>query len=106
MTFQRRTLGRTGLEVSPFGIGGGYGIDEQSIEWAYDHGINYFFWSPWMPTYRRLERCLKRLLPTQRDKIVVATAPYSWLFPGSIERSVKKHLRRLEINQIDLFILG
>ncbi len=106
MAFEQRTLGRTNLSVSPFGIGGGYGIDENSIEWAFEHGINYFFWAPWMPTYRSMERCLKRLLLGHRDEIVIATAPYLWLFPGSIERAVKKHLRRLRIDYIDLFLLG
>ncbi len=106
MAFEQRTLGRTDLFVSPFGIGGGYRIDEKSIEWAFEHGINYFFWAPWLPTYRPMERCLKRLLPGHRDKIIVATAPYSWLFPGSIERAVRKHLSRLGIDHIDLFLLG
>lgn len=106
MPFERRTFGRTGLVVSPFGIGGGYGIKGDSIEWAFEHGINYFFWTPWLPTYRSMERCLKRLLPGHRDEIVIATAPYSWLFPGSIERAVRKHLRRLQIDHIDLFLLG
>ncbi len=106
MAFERRTLGRTGLVVSPFGIGGGYGIDGRSIEWALEHGINYFFWASWMPTYRFMEKSLKGLLQKHRDEIVIATAPYSWLFPGSIERTVKKHLARLKIEQIDLFLLG
>lgn len=106
MEFERRTLGRTDLLVSPFGIGGGYGIDEDSIEWAFEHGINYFFWASWLPTYRSMERCLKRLLPGHRDEIIIATAPYSWLFPGSIERTVEKHLRRLGTDHIDLFLLG
>jgi len=102
MAFERRTLGRTGLFVSPFGIGGGYRIDSTSIAWAFEHGINYFFWAPWVPTYRSMERCLKQLLPRHRDEIVIATAPYSWFLPGSIERSVRKHLRRLKIDYIDL----
>jgi aryl-alcohol dehydrogenase-like predicted oxidoreductase len=106
MAFEQRTLGRTNLSVSPFGIGGGYGIDESSVEWAFEHGINYFFWAPWMPTYRSMERCLKRLLLGHRDEIVIATALYSWLLPGNIERAVIKHLRRLGIDHIDLFLLG
>lgn len=106
MRFERRTLGRTDLVVSPLGIGGGYGINDSSIEWAFEHGINCFFWAPWVPTYRSMERCLKRLLPGHRDEIVIATAPYSWLFPGSIERAAEKHLRRLRIGCIDLFLLG
>jgi aryl-alcohol dehydrogenase-like predicted oxidoreductase len=106
MTFERRTLGRTDLVVSPFGIGGGYGVDGNSVEWAFEHGINYFFWAPWVPTYRPMERGLRSLLPRYRDEIVIATAAYFWFFPGSIERALKKHLRRLNIDHIDLFLLG
>lgn len=106
MAFERRTLGRTDLSVSPLGIGGGYGIGEDSLDWAFEHGINYFFWASWLPTYRAMEKFLKRLLPGHRDEIVVATAPYSWLLPGSIERAVEKYLKRLGIDYIDLFLLG
>lgn len=53
-----------------------------------------------------MERGLKRFLPSHRDEIVIATAPYSWLFPGSIERTARNHLRRLKIDHIDLFLLG
>ena len=106
MAFEKRALGRTNLVVSPLGIGGGYGIDERSLDWAFEHGINYFFWASWLPTYRPMERFLKSLLKNHREEIVIATAPYSWLFPGSIERAVQRHLRRLDIDHIDLFLLG
>lgn len=106
MAFERRGLGRTDLIVSPFGIGGGYRIGSDAITWAFEKGINFFFWATWLPTYRPMERGLKKILPTHRDEIVIATAPYSWVFPGSIERTVKKHLRRLRIDHIDLFLLG
>jgi aryl-alcohol dehydrogenase-like predicted oxidoreductase len=89
MGFEPRTLGKTNLVVSPLGIGGGYGVDGNSIEWAFEHGINYFFWAPWVPTYRPMERGLRSLLPRHRDEIVIATAAYFWLFPASIERAVK-----------------
>jgi len=106
MAFERRVLGRTNLSVSPIAIGGGYGIGEDALEWAFEHGINTFFWAPWLFTYRPMERCLKRLLPTHREEIVVITAAYSWLLPGSLERAARNHLRRLGISHIDLLVLG
>ncbi len=106
MAFERRILCGTDLSVSPFGIGGGYWISDKALEWAFENGINFFFWAPWLPTYRPMERFLKRTLRKQRDDVVVATAPYSWLLPGGIERAVSNHLRRLGIEQIDLFLLG
>jgi len=106
MAFERRILGKTDLVVSPFGMGGGYGIGGNAVEWAFEHGINYFFWASWLPTYRPMEKSLKRLLPGYRGEIVVATAVYFALFPDSIKRTVEKHLRRLRIDHIDLFLIG
>jgi aryl-alcohol dehydrogenase-like predicted oxidoreductase len=106
MAFERRGLGRTGLTVSPFAIGGGYRIGDDGVTWAFEHGINTFFWAPWMPTYRPMERALRQLLPAHRDEIVLMTAAYSWLLPGSLERSVHRHLRRLGTDHIDVFLLG
>lgn len=106
MGFSRRSLGRTGLEVSAVGIGGGYGIKSREIRWAFDHGINYFFWAPWMPTYRRMEKGLKDVIASNREDLVIATAAYSWIRSGSIEASVTKHLKRLGLDRIDVFFLG
>jgi len=106
MGFKPRSLGNTDLEVSAAGVGGGYVLRARDVIWAFDHGINYFFWAPWVPTYRSMERGLKKLLPGHRDKMVIASATYSWLQPGSLERTVSKHLRRLGIERIDVFHLG
>jgi aryl-alcohol dehydrogenase-like predicted oxidoreductase len=106
MAFERRVLGGTNLIVSPVAIGGGYGIGAEALEWGFEHGINTFFWAPWLFTYRSMERCLKRLLPRHREEIVIVTAPYSWLLPGSLERAARSHLRRLGIRHIDLLVLG
>ncbi len=106
MGFERRNLGNTDLEVSSVGVGGGYILPAKDVTWAFDHGINYFFWAPWVPTYRPMEKGLKKLLPDHRDEMVIATAAYSWLRPGSLEGVVSKHLRRLGIEWIDVFHLG
>ena len=40
---KRRTLGKTGIEVSRLGVAGGYGISGNGVEKAYkEYGINYF----------------------------------------------------------------
>lgn len=40
-----RKLGRTDLTVSCLGLGGGGGISSEDTLYAFDRGINYFFYS-------------------------------------------------------------
>jgi aryl-alcohol dehydrogenase-like predicted oxidoreductase len=92
--------------VSPLGIGGGYGIGPDALELAFERGINYFFWAPWLPTYHNMKRGLRRLIPGHRDELVIATCSYFWSVPGSLERSLNRYLKRLKTDYIDIFQLG
>ena len=103
---ERRRFGSTDLRVSPLGIGGGYGLGPDALEFAFDQGVNYFFWAPWLPTYHNMKRGLRRLIPGHRDEVVIATCSYFWSIPGSLERSLHRHLRRLKTDYIDIFQLG
>jgi aryl-alcohol dehydrogenase-like predicted oxidoreductase len=106
MSFSLRPLGRTELTVFPIGIGGGYSLSGKHLEYARDRGVNYFFWGPIFPTYYPMTRWLASLKPGQREKIVLATVSYIWKIPGSIKRSVERHLRWLGTDYLDLFHLG
>ena len=72
---ERRRFGSTDLRVSLLGVGGGYGIGPDALEFAFDQGINYFFWAPWLPTYRNMRRGLRRLIPGYRDELVISVEP-------------------------------
>ncbi len=67
----RRSLGRTGLRVSPLGLAGSYGIGPDAVEGAFhDLSINYFFVSPRM---KGLLEGLRRLVRAgHREEIVIA----------------------------------
>lgn len=106
MIESRRILGRTGLEVSPMGIGGGYGIRGDDVVRAFDRGINFFFWATWVPTYRHMLKGLKELLPGHRDQMVVTSGTYFWLHSKRIDHIVYKHLKKLGIEQLDVFFLS
>jgi aryl-alcohol dehydrogenase-like predicted oxidoreductase len=106
MEFKNRTLGRTGLNVSPFGIGGGYGIRGNVLERAFDSGINTFFYAPIFPTYTPMMLWLRSKFPANREKINLFTATYFWRFPFSIERTIKRHLSWLRTDYLDAFFLG
>lgn len=106
MSFKNRTLGRTGLNVAPFGIGGGYGASKQILEFAFESGINTFFYAPIFPTYTPMMLWLRSKFPAMRDKINLFTASYFWRLPFSIERTIKRHLNWLKTDFIDVFFLG
>jgi predicted aldo/keto reductase-like oxidoreductase len=70
---RRRTLGRTGFQVSDISIGCGYISEAAVIRFAYDHGINYFDTAE---TYsngdseRKIGEAMEHL---DRDKIFITT---------------------------------
>ncbi len=106
MGFEPRELVGDGRMVQAIGIGGGYGAPAKVLDMAYERGINYFFYAPTFPTYYSMMKWLKRKFKTDRDRIVLGTAPYFWRFPGSLERSISRYLRWLGTDYIDYLHLG
>jgi aryl-alcohol dehydrogenase-like predicted oxidoreductase len=106
MPFEARKLANDTHTVLPFGIGGGHGIRMKALDLAFEKGINYFFWAPTFPTYRNETKWLKEKFKTQRDKLILATCPYFWKFPGSLGRIIDRHRRWLGTDYIDYFHLG
>jgi hypothetical protein len=41
LSFERATLGRTGLEVGRLGISASYGVPTAAVERAFEQGVNY-----------------------------------------------------------------
>jgi aryl-alcohol dehydrogenase-like predicted oxidoreductase len=79
--FSFRPLGKTQLKVSPLGIGGGSGISSEDLLYAFDRGINYFFYSSDLHhfIYHNSTEAIKTLCgagSSVRDKVVLATASY------------------------------
>lgn len=103
---QKTILGKTGLEVTRLGIGAGYGLSATNVSYAFDKGINFFFWAPFLLGYIPVSRNLKKILPGYRDKIVFATATYFWSLPNSFERILHRHLKWSGTDYIDIFFLG
>jgi aryl-alcohol dehydrogenase-like predicted oxidoreductase len=99
----RRTLGRTGLEVSRIGLGSSFGIGDTDIERAFERGVRYFYWG----SIRRpgFGRGIATLAPRHRDEMVVVVQSYTraaCLMRTSLERA----LRKLRIDHADLLLLG
>ncbi|PSB58472.1 aldo/keto reductase [Chamaesiphon polymorphus] len=76
-----RKLGRTDLKVSCLGLGGGGGISSADTLYAFDRGINYFFYSSDLHhyLYSSMAGALKKLCQrgsAVRDRVVLATVTY------------------------------
>ena len=105
MPFESRVrLPHTDLEVSPIGLGSSFGVAASDLEYAFDHGINYFYWG----SIRRpgFAAGLRRLAKGKRDEIVVVLQSYA-RWPGALLRAnVESGLWRLGLDDADVLVLG
>lgn len=99
----RVTLGRSGLSSARLGIGADAGIDCKSLEWAFEQGINYFYWgtrrSPGM------RHAIRHLAPRHREAMVIALQSYDTT-GLTTAFGFKLGLRRLGLDYADVLILG
>jgi aryl-alcohol dehydrogenase-like predicted oxidoreductase len=97
------TLGASGLEVRRMGIGSDAGVSAHAIEWAFERGINFFYWG----SRRRpgMKKAIRKLAQKQREKMLIALQTYD--YTGlALGRTFTQGLRELEIDYADVFILG
>jgi aryl-alcohol dehydrogenase-like predicted oxidoreductase len=99
---ERRTLGRTGLEVGRLGMAASYGVPSKAIEQAFERGVNYLYWG----TFRRgpFGQALQNLKP-QRDRMVLALQSYTRV-AALMKPSVEMALRKLGFDYADVLLLG
>ena len=76
-----RKLGRTDLTVSCLGLGGGGSISSEDTLYAFDRGINYFFYSSDLHhyIYSSMSGALRHLCgrgSSVRERVVLATVTY------------------------------
>ena len=76
-----RKLGRTDLMVSCLGLGGGGSISSEDTLYAFDQGMNYFFYSSDLHhyIYSSMSGALRQLCgrgSSVREKVVLATVTY------------------------------
>jgi predicted aldo/keto reductase-like oxidoreductase len=104
---ERRKLGRTGLDVSVIGIGGG-GLDgPEPIVRAVDLGMNYIDTSICYGDSEKVIRRALRSSPGLRDKLIIAT---KWdagatSTKAEILESLDKSLERLGTDHVDIMQL-
>lgn len=108
--FGMRQLGKTGLQVSPLGIGTGIGISSEDVLYAFEHGINYFFFSSDLhhSSYQHSVQALKELCrcgSKVREQVVLATVTYI-NDPEKLPAILIDQFNELKVDYIDIFHWG
>jgi aryl-alcohol dehydrogenase-like predicted oxidoreductase len=88
--------------VGRLGVASGYGVPGPALDWAFERGVDYFFWGS-----RRRDSfgaALKNLRP-QRERFVLVIQSYTRLV-GLLSWSLERALRDLSFEYTDVLLLG
>ncbi len=100
--FSFRILPVIEKRVFRMGIAGNYGIDSSDVEWAAEHGANYWVWGN---SFKKVTEGIKDVIRKDREKNVVALLGWGF-FGWQVRQSIEKALRKLNIDYLDVFKLG
>jgi len=99
--FLKATLGSTGIPVHRLGLAASYRPGKKAIHKALDEGINYLFH---FGIDTQMTGVLREVLKGNRDRYVVATGAYNYIWwAQDIRRTLEKRLRQLRTDYIDVF---
>lgn len=105
-----RKLGRTNLTVSCLGIGGGGRVKSEDTLYAFDRGINFFFYSSDLHhfMYSHMSEALRQLCgrgSSVREKVVLATVTYI-KNPDAAMAALMDQFLDLKMDYIDVLFWG
>lgn len=106
-----RKLGRTDLTVSCLGLGGGGHISSEDTLYAFEQGINYFFYSSDLHhyLYSSMSGALQHLCGRKssvREQVVLALVTYMIRTPEVVLTYLYDQFTELKIDYIDIFFWG
>jgi aryl-alcohol dehydrogenase-like predicted oxidoreductase len=97
--FLHATLGSTGIKAHRLGLSATYRPGKKTIYRALDEGLNYFF------AFGIDTQMIKALREAQRDKYVLATGVYNYIWGHqNLRRTLEKRLRQFRTDCIDVFL--
>lgn len=104
-TFVTTSLGRTGRRVYRLGLSASYRPGEETVRYAFDNGVNYFF-AYGFDTH--MTRALRGIMQTHRDDVLLATGAYNFIYGRSnMRKACEKRLRQYATDHLDvLMFLG
>jgi len=103
VSFEFRSLGKTGLKVTTIGYGAMRTTEEAVIKKAFDLGINYFDTADCYFGGEN-EKTVGRALKGYRDKVIIATKVHNSKKENMI-KSIEKSLTSLQVDVIDIMQL-
>jgi aryl-alcohol dehydrogenase-like predicted oxidoreductase len=106
-----RKLGKTDLTVSCLALGGGGHIASEDTMYAFDKGINYFFYSSDLHhyLYSSMAPTLRQLCglgSSVREQVVLGLVTYMVKTPEAVLSSLLDQFLDLKIDYIDVFFWG
>jgi aryl-alcohol dehydrogenase-like predicted oxidoreductase len=87
--------------VFRLGLAATYRPGERTVRCALDRGVNYLFA---FAIDTNMTRVVRGMNADQREKVILATGGYNWLFGHtSLKKSLENALRRYQTDYIDVF---
>jgi aryl-alcohol dehydrogenase-like predicted oxidoreductase len=100
--FTHTTFGRKGWPVHRLGLSATYRPGKAAVYKALDEGINFFFC---FGIDTQMIRVLREVLKSQRERYVVATGAYNYIWwHQNLRRALEKRLRQLRTDYVDVFL--
>jgi aryl-alcohol dehydrogenase-like predicted oxidoreductase len=100
-SFLETTLPKIATPVHRLGLSASYWPGKAAVHKALDEGLNYFFLFGFD---RQMVKVLREALPRERERYVVATGAYNYIWwHQDLRRTLEKRLRQLRTDYIDVF---
>lgn len=100
--FLQARLGPRGTPVFRLGLAASYRPGERAVRRALDEGINYFFCYGFDT---QAIRVLRSLNADRREKIVIATGAYNYIWARQdFRKTLEKRLRQLRTDYLDAYL--